>query len=428
MNLIISLSRIPGVVLDSSGKGNHGVIRTAPNAADGPTVLDPGSGATGGASDRSVFLNDNGDIYLPTVSNGADPGSFDTIIQNQEMTISFWVKPPVAETHKNSFWGWLNPGRSSSIAPWSNNNMYWDTGGCCAGDQRLNGPIDPPDGEWHHWAFSRNEFGDKLIYLDGELLYDAFEQDAELLGPSDGAPQEYSIGSELTAADPINYALAEFDDYAIWDEALDEDDILALYSDGVRSVVPGLPEVPEGPTLADPPTSRLVNLDGQLGGATFLDGDGVISWHVEEILTLTADDADNKIVVDLTQFNVLGNGNAGDASTNVVLGNVPLTNSGADDITRTFRLTTQYEDTFLGVTSNTIEQDIVIAGSGGGVDPFVLLGDISQNDAVDFADFLILSGNFGLLKDAGTEIAPEPSSIGMCLLAGLMLGWTRKRR
>lgn len=54
-------------------------------------------------------------------------------------------------------------------------------------------------------------------------------------------------------------------------------------------------------------------------------------------------------------------------------------------------------------------------------------GDIDCNGKVEFADFLTLSGNFG--KDVGgAQSVPEPSSFALLGLAGLALGFFRRRR
>ena len=54
-------------------------------------------------------------------------------------------------------------------------------------------------------------------------------------------------------------------------------------------------------------------------------------------------------------------------------------------------------------------------------------GDIDCNGKVEFADFLILSGNFG--NDvAAAQSVPEPSSMMLLVLAGLGSGLLRRRR
>ena len=54
-------------------------------------------------------------------------------------------------------------------------------------------------------------------------------------------------------------------------------------------------------------------------------------------------------------------------------------------------------------------------------------GDIDGNGTVDFADFLTLSGNFGQAV-GGAQAVPEPAGFALLALAGLMLGYLRPRR
>lgn len=54
-------------------------------------------------------------------------------------------------------------------------------------------------------------------------------------------------------------------------------------------------------------------------------------------------------------------------------------------------------------------------------------GDIDGSGDVTFADFLILSANFG--KSAGaTAVVPEPSSLSLLGLGSLLFGFVRSRR
>ena len=54
-------------------------------------------------------------------------------------------------------------------------------------------------------------------------------------------------------------------------------------------------------------------------------------------------------------------------------------------------------------------------------------GDIDCNGKVEFADFLVLSGNFG--KDVGgAQSVPEPTGLALLSIAGLACGMFRRRR
>ena len=54
-------------------------------------------------------------------------------------------------------------------------------------------------------------------------------------------------------------------------------------------------------------------------------------------------------------------------------------------------------------------------------------GDIDCNGTVEFADFLELSGNFGM-EVGGTQAVPEPTSSAILCLAGLFIAHLRPRR
>ena len=224
--------------------------------------------------------------------------------------------------------------------------------------------------------------------------------------------------------------IGEIDDYTIWDEALSEDDIVKIFHDGVRSVVSGLPDEPAQYIPGTTPTTRLVNLDGKLGGAAFAENGDIVSWRVEELFTTSAGGQEIIAVADLAAAGVSGDGVIGDANSNVQLGVVSLANDGVDALTRTFRLFTTAEDPLLGLAETSFTESITIAGSGGGqIDPFVLLGDLTQDGTIGFADFLILSANFGAVKEPlGGSQVPEPASFSLLCMAGIAISVMRHRR
>ena len=107
---------------------------------------------------------------------------------NNTMTFTFWLaKYDIASS--SAFW--VNSPSSSgggrgfqAHCPWSNDNIYYDTAGCCtATTERINasitgfaGYINAAMGDgwwtnWHHFAFVFNQ-GDKQIWIDGQLFLD----------------------------------------------------------------------------------------------------------------------------------------------------------------------------------------------------------------------------------------------------------------
>ncbi|MBN1421734.1 MAG: CotH kinase family protein, partial [Planctomycetes bacterium] len=77
------------------------------------------------------------------------------------------------------------------------------------------------DGTWHHIVWV-DEGGDARMYIDGNLDARDFRYTK-----SDIAFNKCAIGAVLRAA-PSHWVAADIDDVAVWDVALDEDDIAAL--------------------------------------------------------------------------------------------------------------------------------------------------------------------------------------------------------
>jgi len=100
------------------------------------------------------------------------------------MTFAFWCKKYDIDS-SSAFW--VNSPSSSgggrgfqAHLPWSNDNIYFDTSGCCDTSlERISAGISTfpayvNDGfwtNWHHYVFLYNA-GDKQIYIDGQLFLD----------------------------------------------------------------------------------------------------------------------------------------------------------------------------------------------------------------------------------------------------------------
>lgn len=420
------------VVLDSSGNGNHGLFIGSAGLVE--------NGVNGGA------LNFNAD-RSSIVVNTAEQGNFDGIADNQEFTIGFWMAGGDSNPRNSSvFWAEGVEGETNraiqSHATWSNGQVYLDIGGCCnAQDQRLNGVLEPEfiraseGDEWTHLAYSLDEEGDALFYVNGEIYENADGQFFERFGPTATIPsiQRFYIASDNGLG---NQWEGRMDDFFVSDKALSEDDVLKIYNDGVRSVFTGLAAEPEDYTPGGDVGLRLENIDGQLGGAVYAPGGNgdIVGWRVEEVFTTQAGGQTLTTALDLAAAGVSGSEAAGTANTSVLFGDVPLVNEGADDVTRTFRLiadVTGGDDPVIGADfSRSLLAEITLPGSGGGgggIPDLVLKGDIDQSGDVGFGDFLILSSNFGL-QGAATQGVPEPATASMLGIACLALLQARRRR
>lgn len=156
-----------------------------------------------------------------------------------QLTIVLWQKN-LGTPNSSSFWfnspssGGGQRGAQAHI-PWSNNQVYWDTVGCCAGgSQRVNGnPEGAIDGEfawddeeWHHWVFLKDG-EDKRVYVDGE----------EFLNSTGGdpLPDDFTDGHIGGDGGGGNIPAAAIDDFVVYGGALSDEDIQALAAGDVSA-------------------------------------------------------------------------------------------------------------------------------------------------------------------------------------------------
>gem|GEM_PF-4284650 len=213
----------PSIVLDSSGKGNHGVLLGSAGLTS--------AGVTGGG------LNFNADSSYMLVNTPAS-GGFDSITDNQGFTIGYWAYGGDSNPRNSStFWAEGVEGATDRAVQvhgtWGNGQIYLDIGGCCSPTQRLNGVLEEQfirgsdTGEWTHFAFTLDsDFGDARIFVNGEI-YDSGDFFGERLGPTDEVPlmNRIFVGSGLNAG---NQWEGRMDDFFVADDALSEDEFFDL--------------------------------------------------------------------------------------------------------------------------------------------------------------------------------------------------------
>jgi hypothetical protein len=146
------------------------------------------------------------------------------------MSVSLWQKLNVV---RNSSTFWFRAASAPSNArnfqahiPWGNNNIYFDTGGCCGGgDTRIvkNSTIDFL--EWHHFVFVKDG-NHKEIWVDGELFHEG-ENTTALFDDW----TYLAIGSSGTG----DYAAAILDDFGVWARAITPEEIATIYNGGSGS-------------------------------------------------------------------------------------------------------------------------------------------------------------------------------------------------
>ena len=223
---------------DASGNGNDGTLT-------GPAAFVVDGGKIGGAID---FGGDGNEAWVDVTS--AASGAFDSLVDTQSATVAFWMNRQGAAATSQWTFG-LDGGDAGSDAvtgrqlsghaPWSNSNVYFDTGGCCDPPQRINGVL--PDvainsGEWVHMAFVR-DVDTTIVYLDGaELLSSAAGAITSPISPV----KRMAIGAN---ADGGGSQTGLLDDFAIWDQALSANSIAALASGAATPLT-----VPEPSSIA----------------------------------------------------------------------------------------------------------------------------------------------------------------------------------
>lgn len=226
---------VADVAKDMSGKGNNGDLLG--DVDDVPVYTADKDGHTGAAGDRAMdfgFYSTNGGAigsgaYLE-VSTAPD-GAFASVVDNDSVTISLWIRGNDEQPSPQwTFSAWpsedLGTDRQlGSHIPWDNSNVYFDTAGCCGADTRISvGVPDPSKWDssgWNHYAFVKDE-GYTAIYENGELIIDS---GADIKNPLLDISSFYVGAGPST--DRRSYS-GMIDDFALWDSALSEDQILAI--------------------------------------------------------------------------------------------------------------------------------------------------------------------------------------------------------
>jgi len=159
-----------------------------------------------------------------------------------ELTVSFWMKKYDISASTVFRFSSASSGRAyHAHVPWSDNNIYFDTDGCCTADtQRIFANIDTFAGYtgdigfwtnlWHNFAFTKKA-GNKQIWIDGQLFLSG---DGANPVPSDLG--SLYIGSDGPGGSPATHAL--LDDFAVFSTQLAEADLMSLAAGTLPSALP----------------------------------------------------------------------------------------------------------------------------------------------------------------------------------------------
>ncbi|MSU31257.1 MAG: hypothetical protein EXS25_01085 [Pedosphaera sp.] len=202
-------------------------------------------GHTAKAGDRAIDTVKGGPV---AVYSDAFLAVANAATASDELSVSFWQKKH--DTADSSAFTLDSPtagnGRNfHAHAPWSNQNVYFDTVGCCDGTtQRITSDIstfgdyttgDPRDNKWwtsnwHHWMFTKKGSA-KNIFIDGKLFLSG-----DSTNPLKTDSQAFYMGSGSGGGEQSHGLI---DDFAVFGKALTEADALALNSGTLPSALTG---------------------------------------------------------------------------------------------------------------------------------------------------------------------------------------------
>ncbi len=191
--------------------------------------LNEGAGYTEDAQGRSGTAGDRAATFTGNAGMDVAAGDFLNVASRSDtLVFSFWQKKN-STPNSSAFWAYsrssLDGERGAQAhVPWSDGNIYFDTGGAGSADKRLSGQ--PPAGEtgfdwtqWHHFVFLKS--GDtKEVWIDGELILSAAGQ----------APLATDFYRLTIGRGPDPSVDGEIDDFAVYSTPLLEADIKRLAS------------------------------------------------------------------------------------------------------------------------------------------------------------------------------------------------------
>jgi hypothetical protein len=183
-----------------------------------------GAGRPGGG--RGFDMSDPNRGHLLHESSGGD-NPLNVAAAEDNITITLWQKN-VSNPNSSSFWAQAEDTAPSNQAmiPWSDGNIYWDTGGCCGPDTRVSIiPAGQDYSLWHQYSFVKRR-SVKEIWIDGKLV-----KRQEGAKPHTILNTKLYIGGEW-GYNPPNGTV---DDFAIWRGALSPAEIGRLAAGAVPS-------------------------------------------------------------------------------------------------------------------------------------------------------------------------------------------------
>jgi len=192
----------------------------------GAAFTSDAEGRTGLAGDRAMDFGPDSGGQLVRINQVP---FLNAAAAKDQITIAFWQK--LVDVAATSSFFWVSPSSSGTSRgiqahlPWTDNNIYFDTAGCCgAGTQRINSNVLTayPAFDfttWHHFVFVKVG-ATKQIWIDGVKFLEG-NNTAPL--PSDFT--ELILGADATAGNSLHGAE---DDFAVFQGVLLAPQIAAL--------------------------------------------------------------------------------------------------------------------------------------------------------------------------------------------------------
>jgi len=224
----------------------------------GPATFTPDAGGQSGQpGDYAIDFGRNNARQSVTIP---DASFLNQAAPNDEFSIVAWQKL-YAIADSALFWG-VSPSSSGTQrgigthAPWSNNNLYFDTAGCCDGaTQRTTAAMTVdtfPDYSgavdwwysWRHLVFQK-KLDVKEIWIDGKLF---------ITGYNTGVlPNDFTVG--YLGFDPPDGATMRglVDEFAVFKTSLSEEDILKLAAGQAPNTLPAATGILAYWNFNDPP-------------------------------------------------------------------------------------------------------------------------------------------------------------------------------
>lgn len=195
-------------------------------------------GHTGLAGDLAMDLGATGGTSL-TVTDQGFLSAVNAATAGDTLSVSLWVQLS-AISDSSAFW-FYSPGTTTgnqrgfqAHVPWSNDNLYFDTAGCCDGSaQRISAHINTFSGytgddtwwnSWHHFVFLKSG-SNKEIWIDG-ILFLKGQSTAPL--PTD--LNLLSVGSGIPSPAGTPSLRGMIDDFAVFGTGLSSNDIHLLFT------------------------------------------------------------------------------------------------------------------------------------------------------------------------------------------------------